>query len=64
MDKLQVVDYSGPYLELKRLTDQVWQAVLEQRFDDARALCDLAVVEARILKAQIAVQHPKEMNHD
>jgi len=61
MDKLQVVDYSGPYLELKRLTDQVWQAVLEQRFDDARDICDQAVVEARILKAQIGAQHgPRE----
>jgi hypothetical protein len=61
MEKLQVVDYSGPYLELKRLVDAVWQAVLEQRFDDARALCDLAVVEARLMKAQIGVQHgPRE----
>ncbi len=42
MDKLQVVDYSGPYLELKRLTDQVWQAVLEQRFDDAARASDPA----------------------
>lgn len=61
MEKLQVVDYSGPYLELKRLVDAIWQAVLEQRFDEARALCDLAVVEARLMKAQIGVQHgPRE----
>jgi len=61
MDKLQVVDYSGPYLELKRLVDAVWQAVIEQRFDEARAMCDLAVVEARIMKAQIGAQHgPRE----
>ena len=57
MEKLQVVDYSGPYLALKRLVEEVWQAVLEQRFDDARAMCDLAVVEARLMKAQIGVQH-------
>jgi hypothetical protein len=61
MDKLQVVDYSGPYLELKRLVDAVWQAVLEQRFDEARAMCDSAVVETRLLKAQIGAQHgPRE----
>jgi hypothetical protein len=61
MDKLQVVDYSGPYLELKRLVDAVWQAVMEQRFDEARVMCDLAVVETRLLKAQIGVQSgPRE----
>ena len=61
MDSIQVVDYSGPYLELKRLVDEVWQAVLEQRFDEARTLCEAAVVEARILKAQIGAQHgPRE----
>jgi len=41
--------------------DAVWQAVLEQRFDEARAMCDLAVVETRLLKAQIGAQHgPRE----
>jgi len=64
MDKIQTVDYSGPYLELKQGVDAVWRAILEQRFRDARAMCDEMVVHSRLLKAQIAVQHPKETGHD
>lgn len=64
MDKIQTVDYSGPYLELKQGVDAVWRAILEQRFRDARVLCDEIVAQSRLLRAQIAVQHPKETGHD
>lgn len=50
-------DYSQGYLEMKRLIDQVWQLILDQKFGEARALCDEIVVTARLTKAQIGVQH-------
>jgi hypothetical protein len=64
MDKVQVVDYSQLHLQLKAGVDAIWRAILEQRFSDARAMCDEMVVQSRLLKAQIAVQHPKETGHD
>ena len=51
-----MIDYSEGYTELKRLVDEVWKAMVDQRFSDARALCDQIVVEARITKAQIGAQ--------
>lgn len=51
-----MIDYSEGYLALKRLVDEVWEAILEHRYGDARALCDQIVVEARLTKAQIGVQ--------
>jgi hypothetical protein len=60
-DKDQMmVDYSEGYLKIKQLVDQVWQLILEQRFAEARALCDEIVVEARLTKAQIGAQHEPE----
>jgi hypothetical protein len=51
-----MIDYSEGYLALKRLVDEVWDAILEQRYGDARALCDQIVVEARLTKAQVGAQ--------
>jgi hypothetical protein len=60
-DKDQMmVDYSEGYLELKRLVDEAWQLILDQKFAEARALCDEIVVTARLTKAQIGVQHEPE----
>ena len=53
-------DYSQGYLEMKRLVDEVWKLILENKFSEARALCDKIVVEARLTKAQIGVQHGDE----
>jgi hypothetical protein len=58
-----MVDYSEGYLQMKRLVDEVWALVLQKKYSEARALCDSIVVEARIVKAQIGVQHPKETGH-
>ena len=51
-----MIDYSEGYLELKRLVDDVWQALLEQRYADARELCSDMVVTARLTRAQIGAQ--------
>lgn len=59
-----MVDYSEGYLGMKRLVDQVWKLILEQKFSEARALCDQIVVEARLVRAQIGVQHPRETGND
>ena len=52
-----MVGYSEGYLELKRLVDKAWQLILDQKFAEARSLCDEIVVTARLTKAQIGVQH-------
>jgi hypothetical protein len=52
-----MTDYSEGYLGMKKLVDQVWALILQQRFAEARALCDEIVVTARLTKAQIGVQH-------
>lgn len=51
-----MIDYSEGYLELKKLVDDVWRAILKQRFVEARALCDDLVVTARLTKAQLGAQ--------
>jgi hypothetical protein len=55
-----MVDYSQGYLELKRLVDEVWKLIQENKFGEARALCDEIVVTARLTKAQIGAQHEPE----
>jgi soluble cytochrome b562 len=52
-----MVDYSEGYLEMKRQVDLVWKLLLENRFAEARAACDMVVVEARMTKAKIGAQH-------
>lgn len=52
-----MVDYSEGYLEMKKLVDQVWSLILDQKFAEARALCDEIVVTARLTKAKIGAQH-------
>ena len=59
-----MVDYSEGYLEMKRQVDLVWKLLLENRFAEARAACDMVVVEARMTKAMIGAQRPKETGHD
>lgn len=58
-----MIDYAEGYTELKRLVDDVWKAMVDQRFSDARALCDQIVVEARITKAQIGAQTREQNEH-
>ena len=53
-------DYSQGSLDMKRLVDEGWQLILENKFSEARALCDEIVVTARLTKAQIGVQHDDE----
>lgn len=59
-----MVDYSEGYLEMKRQVDLVWQLILENKFSEARLACDRVVVEARLTKAMIGAQHPKETGHE
>lgn len=42
---------------MKRQVDLVWKLLLEGRFAEARAACDMVVVEARMTKAKIGAQH-------
>lgn len=49
-------DYSQGVIEMKRLVDALWKALIEQRFTDARELCNELVVAARLTKAQIGAQ--------
>lgn len=55
-----MIDYSESYLAMKRLVEDVWDAVLEKRYADARGLCDQIVVEARITKGQIKLHAERE----
>lgn len=51
-----MIDYSEGYLNLKRLVDDMWQAMLRHEYGQARVICDCIVVEARLTKAKIGAQ--------
>lgn len=51
-----MIDYSEGCTEIKRISEAIWQAVLDERFVEARELCNELVVMARLTKAQIALQ--------
>lgn len=51
-----MIDYSEGCTEMKRLADEIWRAVIDHRYAEARELCNEVVVMARLTKAQIAVQ--------
>lgn len=57
-----VVDYSEGYLNLKRMVDEIWQAILDNDMVRARDICAAASVEARLLRHQIGLQ--SENRHD
>ena len=51
-----MVDYSEGYLNLKRMVDEIWQAIMENDTTRARDICAATVVEARLLRHQIGIQ--------
>lgn len=51
-----VVDYSEGYLNLKRMVDEIWQAIMANDLGRARDICAATVVEARMLRHQIGIQ--------
>lgn len=51
-----MIDYVEGYLKLKRLVDDIWQAISDRDVTRARELCSDAVVEARMLRQQITLQ--------
>ena len=51
-----VVDYSEGYLNLKRMVDEIWQAIIKNDMTRARDICAATVVEARLLRHQIGIQ--------
>jgi len=51
-----MIDYSEGCTEIKRISDAIWQAVVDERFIEARELCNELVVMARLTKAQITLQ--------
>ena len=55
-----MVDYSEGYLNLKRMVDDIWRAIMENDFNQARDLCAAATVEARLLRHQLAIQHDSQ----
>jgi hypothetical protein len=55
-----VVDYSEGYLNLKRMVDEIWQAILDNDTTRARDICAATVVEARLLRHQIGLQSEKQ----
>lgn len=57
-----VVDYSEGYLNLKRMVDEIWQAIMANDMTRARDICAATVVEARLLRHQIGLQ--SEKRHD
>jgi len=57
-----VVDYSEGYLNLKRMVDEIWQAIMDNDMERARDICAATVVEARLLRHQIGLQ--SESRHD
>ena len=57
-----VVDYSEGYLNLKRMVDEIWQAIMDNDTTRARDICAAAAVEARLLRHQIGLQ--SENRHD
>jgi hypothetical protein len=59
---LDVVDYSEGYLNLKRMVDEIWHAILDNDMTRARDICAAAAVEARLLRHQIGLQSEKK--HD
>ena len=57
-----VGDYSEGYLNLKRMVDEIWQAIMANDMTRARDICAATVVEARLLRHQIGLQ--SENRHD
>ena len=51
-----MVDYSEGYLNLKRMVDQIWQAIMDDDMPRAKELCISATAEARLLHHQIGLQ--------
>lgn len=54
-----MVDYSEGYLNLKRMVDEIWTAVLDNDTDRARDLCSAITVEARLLRHQLSLQNER-----
>ena len=52
-----MVDYSEGYLNLKQIVDEIWEAMMANDPIRASDQCAAVVVEARLLRHQIGIQH-------
>ena len=59
-----MVDYSEGYLNLKRMVDDIWRAIMENDTGRARELCSAATVEARLLRHQLGLQSGDVLRKD
>ena len=51
-----MLDWAEGHHVLKRLTNQLYEAMLSGQFEKAKQICDEMIVEARLTKAKIGVQ--------
>jgi hypothetical protein len=55
-----MIDWSEGTHAMKRLINQLYEQMLSGQFAKAQETCDQIVVEARITRAQIQVQHERD----
>ena len=48
-----MIDYSEGCTDLKRMVDDLWKAMIDNRYAEAKELCNEIVVMARLTRAQI-----------
>lgn len=51
-----MIDWAEGHHVMKQLVSELYDAMLWHRTEEAKALCDRIVVEARLTKAQIGAQ--------
>ncbi len=55
-----MIDYSEGCTDLKRMVDDLWKAMIDNRYVEAKELCNEIVVMARLTRAQIKLQEGNE----
>jgi hypothetical protein len=59
LEAVRMIDYSEGYTDMKRLVDDLWQALIHKRFDEATEVCNNIIAAARLTRAQIEIQRKK-----
>lgn len=57
-----MIDYSEGYTDMKCLVNELWEALIDKRFDEATEVCNNIIAAARLTRAQIEIQSRK--THD
>ena len=55
-----MIDWAEGHHEIKRLVSQLYEQMLTGNFQKAIETCDKIVVEARMTRAKIQVQHERD----